>query len=218
MRTPVKDGSHQPVLGHGHPHDLFPVHDEADDVSAIVDLPLLASGDRVQPDDMRVKRLVLPELCAAISNLNEDVLPLVCQWVEEVHEFHHATAKLKVRLGGGVQHLRLGAVTVDGVEPSVREVVLVFHLEDQPGVADPREVDYLVFILLGASEQFPVGEPDGHQVVLAIAGSDGGQPLAVRGEAHSAKLRILKEGLDRQFFRLAKRYQAGQGQAKSDPL
>ena len=157
MRKPVKDGSHQPVLGYGHPHDLFPVYDEADDVSAIVHLPLLFSGEGIQPNDVGVESLVLAELRAAPSYLNEDVLPLVRQRVEEVHKFHHTAAKLEVRLGGWVQHLGLGAIAVDRVEPSVREVVFILHLEDQPGVADPRETAHLVFGLSCATKGFTIG-------------------------------------------------------------
>ena len=113
-----------------------------------------------------------------------------------------------------MEHLGLGAITVDGIKTAIGEIVAIFHLEDHAFIADPVEAVHLVFILRSAAEELAVGKPNGEKVVFALARRDRSQPFAVRGKTHPTELRILEKCLNGQLLSLAKRGKPGQGQAK----
>ena len=212
----VEDRPYEAMLGNPDANDLFAVGDKLKNVTPIEDNPFFLRGEGVQSDDVSVEGPLLAEPPAAFANRDQNVAAFIRQRVEQLDGLEHATAKFPVRLEGRIEHLVPGAIAVHGVQAAVGEIVAILHLENQALVADPVETVHLVFVLRSAAKQLAVGEANGKQVVFALTRRDGGEPLAVRREAHPAEFRVLEEGLDRQFLRLAKRGEQGQGQAKRE--
>ena len=201
----MNDRPDEAMLSDPDPDDIVAVGDELQDVAPIEHDPFFLPGEGVEPDDVAVEGPFLPEPAAALAHLDQNVPAFIRQRVKQLDGLEHAAAEFPVCLVGGIEHLVLGAVSVHGVQAAVGEIVAILHLENQALVADPVETVHLVFVLRSATKQFAVGEANGEQVVFALTRRDGSEPLAVRREAHPVEFRVLEEGLDRQFLRLAKR-------------